>query len=153
CVGVFAVPSVLLQNMVWDVRLYLLFSGLVGVVAALLFSSLTARHLSRTLNRLVAHARLMRQGQALPTQDEQGTSHPVFSGSLADMATELDTTLSVLGQERERIAAILDAMQDGVLAVNSQEEVQIINRAALALLRADTLRIGQPLFESLRLPH
>jgi two-component system, OmpR family, phosphate regulon sensor histidine kinase PhoR len=81
-------------------------------------------------------------------RDELGTVARV----LDDTVRELAMRVSELAQDRARTDAILGGMVEGVLVVDAQGRVQLVNRAARALLGLDDSGIGGHYLELVRHP-
>jgi two-component system, OmpR family, phosphate regulon sensor histidine kinase PhoR len=131
---------------------------LVGLVIAAGMGGLASYLASRSLMQLVTRARALASGEqgarargeriSLPDSDELGG----LAGSFNQMADELDRTMRTLGQERDRMHAILESLTDAVLALDDKAGVSEMNGAALALLHVDRAPSGTPLIEVIRVP-
>ena len=131
-------------------RLWIAFAiaGVFAVAGAVLLSALASHYLSRTLRGLVQDARRMvetgeKSRFATPTQDEIGG----IAGSLNRMAEELEGAVATLAAERGRFEAVLESMDEGVIAVDQRQQLTMVNRAALALLSLSTEQTGPTLHE------
>jgi two-component system phosphate regulon sensor histidine kinase PhoR len=78
---------------------------------------------------------------------------------LGDAARALDRAAQDLGQrlaelmrDRARMEAVLSAMVEGVLVVDRQGRLQLVNRAAQAMLKVDDASVGRPYLEVIRHP-
>jgi two-component system phosphate regulon sensor histidine kinase PhoR len=80
--------------------------------------------------------------------DELGTVARVLDSSVQELGRRIEE----LSRDRVRMEAILSGMVEGVLVVNPQSRVQLINRAAQAMLRVDVAATGRPYVEVIRHP-
>ena len=137
-------------------RLWIAFAvaGVFAVLGAVLLSALASHFLSRTLRGLVQDARRMVEtGErskllTLPPQDEIGG----LAGSLNRMAEELETAVAALASERSRFEAVLESMDEGVIALDQRQQLTMINRAALGLLSLSIEHDGSTLAERIPIP-
>jgi len=129
----------------------------VGVgVAAVIGSLFLQARFRAEVGRLALAAR------ALPDWDSDA-NQPVWSRELADAAEELRASsvrisqqLGRLKEERVQLEALLDSMQDAVVAVDSAGRIQWTNRAMQALVpnvySRSAVRIGEALVHTVRDP-
>ena len=136
-------------------RLWIAFAvaGVFAVGGAVLLSALASHYLSRTLRKLVKDARRMvetgeKSKFAVPSHDELGG----LAGSLNRMADELEGAVATLAAERSRFEAVLESMDEGVIALDSRQQLTMINRAALGLLSLSIEHDGSTLAERIPIP-
>jgi two-component system, OmpR family, phosphate regulon sensor histidine kinase PhoR len=139
-------------------RALMLVAGLIGLVIAVLMSGLASHFMSRTLRELAASARTISStGEesgaiqarvAVRSSDEIGK----LAGSLNRLASDIGATVTTLASERARFKAVLEGMSEGVIALDGDRRVRLMNSAALALLRLSGAPVGEPLIEHLRMP-
>ncbi len=67
-------------------------------------------------------------------------------------AEEMSRRLEELSKDRARMEAILSGMVEGVLVLDRQGRVQLVNRAAQAMLHVDSAAIGRLYLEVIRHP-
>jgi two-component system phosphate regulon sensor histidine kinase PhoR len=80
--------------------------------------------------------------------DELGTVARALDGSVQELGGRIEE----LSRDRARMGAILAGMVEGVLVVDRQGRLQLVNRAAQHMLRVDASAIGRPYLEVLRHP-
>ena len=106
-----------------------------GAAIAVVFAILLAIQISRTttepVKKLTQMSKRIAEGELdqeirVPAKDEIGDLAEAFN----QMATKLKEMVGLLTTERDRITAILSNMADGILVVNGEGEVTMINRAA-----------------------
>ena len=106
--------------------------------------------------------RLALAARSLPDWDTNA-AQPGWSGELADSAEELRSAseriskrLNRLQEERLQLEALLDSMQDAVVAVDSAGRIQWTNRAMQGMVpdvySRSAVRVGQALVHTVRDP-
>lgn len=121
----------------------------VALLVAWLISAPIARRvqaIARVANRYSA-GDLSRPAYDFGT-DELGSVARVLDASVQELGRRLDE----LSRDRARTDAILSGMVEGVLVVDRQGRVQLVNRAARQMLRVDASAIGRPYLEVIRHP-
>ncbi len=127
-----------LERTLAKITLRLVGGGLVVALVAALVALVVARRISRPLGELQKGAERFAEGnleQHLPI------SPVVEIGSVAEamnsMAAQLDERLSTVLRQRNEQEAVLASMIEGVIAVDTNQVVLRINRAAAQLLQID----------------
>jgi two-component system phosphate regulon sensor histidine kinase PhoR len=121
-------------------RWMLALSGLVGLAAAVLMTAFATRAFGNQLETLVLSAR-----RSLDDQD-----HTPIDRENAGPA--LERVVDSLRQERDRFEAVLEGMDDAVIAVDIEGNVRVVNGAAARMLRLTPDAVGTPVLDSLPLP-
>ena len=148
-----ATPLNEIEPVVNQLRLLLGVAGLLGLAIAVFMSGLASHFLSRTLRSLVQHASAMAGGArqqriAVATTDEIGG----LAGSLNRMAEDLEQAVTTLATERDRFAAVLEGLADAILALDAEQRIILVNRAALTLLDLTEPPLDRTLLETIRAP-
>ena len=148
-----ATPLNEIEPVVNQLRLLLGVAGLLGLAIAIFMSGLASHFLSRTLRSLVQRASAMAAGArqqriAVATTDEIGG----LAGSLNRMAEDLEQAVTTLATERDRFAAVLEGLADAILALDAEQRIILVNRAALTLLDLTEPPLGRTLLETIRVP-
>ena len=121
----------------------------VAIVLAWLFSALLARR----VQAIAGVAQRYSQGDLTrPTYDYGSDELGAVARVLDSSVQELGRRIEELSRDRARMEAILTGMVEGVLVVDRQGRVQIVNRAAQAMLRVDEQAAGRPYVEAIRHP-
>ena len=121
----------------------------VAVALAWLFSVV----LSRRVRVIAAVARRYEQGDLTrPSHDYGGDELGTVARALDSSVQELGRRVEELSRDRARMEAILSGMVEGVLVVDRQGKLQLVNRAAQAMLRVDATATGRPYLEVIRHP-
>ena len=127
---------------------------LVSLLAAVWGAFLWSRRLVAPIQSLVAGTRAVAEGHfdtrlPTPTRDEIGflvNSFNDMTRRLADAREEARLSQNAVESERANLAVVLAGLSSGVMALEPDMSVRIVNRAACAILDADLLsRIGAPL--------
>lgn len=128
-----------------------------GVIAALLTTLLSffiAERIARPVRRLTSVATQMSQGQwgerLIPTrQDEVGQLIRAFNR----MAERLQVQVGFLQHEQQRLSIVLENMADGVLILDADGNVQMVNPSAARLLHVSTKRVWNVSFPQVARDH
>ena len=126
--------------------------GALALVLALGIGIFVAGRVTRPVVEMQSIARQMSGGNFLvraPTRstDEIGT----LGRSLNVMASRLREKIQDLEQEQSKITAILDAMVEGVIAVDGQEHILLMNERARTMFGLGGMRgEGKPFLEVIR---
>ena len=122
-----------------------------GVVVALVVSELSVRWFDDAVRPLTDAARRMHEGD-LTVRARVAREQDVgqLGATFDQLASSLSQTVGELRSERDLVSRILDGMQEGVLLLDNDGKVALMNPALreMLLLRADLL--GQPLLEVVR---
>ena len=132
---------------------WILLVGLVGV--GLIGTFIFARRVARPV------ADLTRAAKAIAEGDLSARVHPVGDDELAllartfnGMTERLAESLEAARAETARLSTLLDAMSDGVLAIDARQRVSFVNPRAREILGLDpeASLVGRPVFELVRDP-
>uniref|UniRef100_A0A7C5Z5E0 histidine kinase n=1 Tax=Caldicellulosiruptor owensensis TaxID=55205 RepID=A0A7C5Z5E0_9FIRM len=123
---------------VTDIKNILLMSYIVAIVFSLFIGLLFAKTLSNPLRKLTRQALEMANGNLevnieVSNQDEIGKLASAFKV----MATNVKKYISELEFEKQKLERILQNMSDGILAVNSKNEIIHINESAEKFLKGN----------------
>ncbi|MGH7324058.1 MAG: ATP-binding protein [Candidatus Rokuibacteriota bacterium] len=130
----------------------LLVGGLVALAVALAIGLFVAHRVTRPVVQMQSVARAMSAGDfsaraSVRSPDEIGQ----LGRALNAMAASLRDKLEDLQQERAKIAAILDGMVEGVIALDGRNHVALLNERARAMLGVGLAREeGKPFLEVVR---
>ena len=128
-------------------------SLLAAFILALIFSFILSRLTSRPLQQVAAIATEFGRGnfrRRLPTEwhDELGELARIMN----DMAGRLEEQITSLASERNRLDAILVGMGEGLMVVDANGVVTLVNPAFRRLLAVDEQVVGRPLSHITRHP-
>ncbi len=114
---------------IWQLRLTLLLGGALALVLATVSGGLVSGWWQRTMERLVTQA-----------QSLQGQERPLVPRTSMDALTaQLEEVLTELAAERDQREAVLDGVADGVVAVDPEGRIRLLNPAARRRLGEEAL--------------
>ena len=126
-------------------------SSILALCFALIISTLAAHAASRPARSLTEAARKMAGGDLSIRIQMQGTDEFAQLGRALDqVARNLSMTLRELRGERDRLSAILSGMQEGVLMLDRQGRVAVINPALREMLLLGADAVGKTPLELIR---
>jgi two-component system phosphate regulon sensor histidine kinase PhoR len=130
----------------------LIFGSVLALAAAILLAAFFARRVAQRFDRIVLFANRIAAGDLSARLEEDNLDE------LSEVAHALDATASRLEQSfhaleasRRELAALLDSMQEAVVAVNAQGQV-IWSNSVMQRICSGAVREGRPLVELLRDP-
>ncbi len=115
-------------------------AAVLALLCAVVVSSAAAALVSRTAHTLTAAARRMAEGHLeTRTRLEASGGFGDLGSALDQLAESLSTTLDELRTQRDRMSGILSGMHEGVLLLDRQGRVALVNPALreMLLLPAD----------------
>jgi two-component system phosphate regulon sensor histidine kinase PhoR len=124
-----------------------------GVAIALLAAWAIAHHLERRIRNVAATAsRYSATTGARPTSEYGSDEIAGVARAFEAPVQELARRLEELTRDRARMEAILSGMVEGVLVLDRHGRVQLVNRAAQAMLHVDASAVGRLYLEVIRHP-
>ncbi len=139
------------------VRLHLmgreaLWSGLIALLVALPLAAWVAGGITARLQRVVAFARRIAQGDLSARLDlEGGDEVSAMEAALNQTAERLGQNFAEIESRRHELATMLDSMQEAVVAVTAEGQVRWSN-AVMQRIAGTQIRAGRPLVHSVRDP-
>ena len=128
-------------------------SLMAALVAALILSWLFSAPFARRVEAVAAVARRYSAGDfSRPAHDYGQDELGAVARTLDGAAQELGRKIDDLSRDRARTEAILAGMVEGVLIVDRQGHLQLVNRAAQDMLRVAEQATGRPYVEVIRHP-
>jgi two-component system phosphate regulon sensor histidine kinase PhoR len=125
----------------------------VALFGAIVISYIAAGRLSQRVRAIAGVARRYRQGDLTPPRLDYGDDElGVVARALDDSVQELGNRLADLARDRGRMASILAGMIEGVIVVDQQGRLQLVNGAAEHMLKLDAASIGRHYIETIRHP-
>ncbi|MBX3197819.1 MAG: PAS domain-containing protein [Labilithrix sp.] len=124
---------------------------LAGAFAGALVSELSVRWFDESVRPLTDVARRMQDGD-LSVRARVGKSEDVgqLGAAFDQLAGSFSRTVGELRGERDLVSRILDGMQEGVLLLDKEGKVALMNPALREMLLISADVIGQPLLEVVR---
>lgn len=148
-----SMPLKEIDTAVARLRAMILIAGLIGLVVAAIMTGLASHFMFSALRTVMQNARQIIEGTGggrLPvySQDEIGG----IAGSINRITDELERVLSELSTERNHLQAVLEGMNDAVVAVDRNQKITLVNSAALKLLEMKQSPVDRNLMEFIRVP-
>jgi len=122
-----------------------------ALIVAVVLSSAAAQMLSRALGRMTEAAQRMAAGDLAVRTRPSGTDEIAELGRALDaMAGNLATTLTALRTERDLLEVILESMQEGVLVLDQDNRMLLVNPALRATFSLGPEAEGRAALELIR---
>jgi two-component system phosphate regulon sensor histidine kinase PhoR len=138
-----------LQRVVRDALIAFALAAPVAVLLAWITSILV----SRRVTSIAEVARRYSEGDVRGQGYDYGTDELGSVARVLDVAVrQLQERLQELSRDRARMEAILAGMVEGVLVVDRQGRLQLVNHAAQQMLRVEAGAAGRPYLEVIRHP-
>jgi two-component system phosphate regulon sensor histidine kinase PhoR len=138
-----SMPLTAIQQSVRKLYAEIAFAGLLVAILVALAGLLTTRAISRPLEEMQRGAERFAEGDLKARLAVPGSSElRSLAQTLNHMAAELDGRIETITRERNEHEAILSSMSEGVLAVDEEQHVLSMNRAARAML---DVTVAEPL--------
>jgi two-component system phosphate regulon sensor histidine kinase PhoR len=123
-----------------------------AVLVAMLLAALIAASISRRLNRVVEFAGAVAKGSLTARIPVDGCDEiSMVMEALNKTADKLEESFSRLAESSQQLEAVLEAMEEGVIAIDARRRVLCANRALCRLLGSE-IRPGVPLQEAIQNP-
>lgn len=148
----FALPLDEAERTIAGVRARFWLASLLLLLLAGSGALLVSRGVSNRIRRLEDFSHRVARGDFSPLEMESGGDElDALARAFNETATRLAESIRVLTDERNRSAAILSSMVEGVAVISPQERVVFSNRAFSQILGLDGIPIeGRPLVEVVR---
>lgn len=149
-----ALPLSEVERTMASIQRTITYAVLAAFGIALLLSLWMARRVTRPVTAMVEAARRMARGDlsrrvAIPTEDELAT----LARALNAMAEKLQEKMRDLERERTTMAGMLEGMAEGVVAVDRQGRIVLVNASARRIFRLVPGAVeGRHLLEAVRHP-
>lgn len=142
------------DQMIGSTLSWVLRGSALALVIGLLLSTAISRYVGAPLKDMAQAALALASGdfsQRLPmrSRDEVGQLAEAFN----TMSTRLHRAMNELASGKDRLAAVLAGMTDGVVAVGADTRLILINHAAMSMMRLSSDEgelVGKPLAEVVR---
>jgi two-component system phosphate regulon sensor histidine kinase PhoR len=124
-----AMPLAEVDGLITRARIALVIGGLLAMVVAFFMSIVSSWLATRALERVVVRARSLALSRQTPGIDMRGDDIEALAGSFDRMTDELRHAMQGLAKERDRLEAVIEGMDDGVVALNWEGRIRVANRA------------------------
>jgi two-component system phosphate regulon sensor histidine kinase PhoR len=124
--------------------------ALIGAVA---IAAVFSYRIGSRVRRVAAVAHRYQSGDLTPPElgfgdDEIGDVARALNQSVQEIGRRLEEQ----ARDHSRMEAILTGMVEGVIVVDAEGRLQLVNEAASSMLRIDAAAIGRPYVETIRMP-
>jgi two-component system, OmpR family, phosphate regulon sensor histidine kinase PhoR len=147
-----SVPMDEIDQGIWNLRMIMVFAGLLGLAVAALMTIFAAGLFTKTLRQFADNARALATGErkrlTVSSHDEIGR----LAGSFNRIAADLERTVGELADERDRFETVLASMGEAVLAVDNQGRITLANPACVNILSLSLDAVGRPIEASIPIP-
>ena len=143
-------------------RFRIITAEIILLVLGVLMLRLIALRWIIPLIELKQASRLMAEGQrpervAADFDDELGQLTQVYNEMIQNVnqrTDELQRSRQRVASDNQQLATVLEAMVEGVIAVDQDERILLANPAAIRLLNLKAFNVvGQRIWEAIRIPH
>lgn len=146
-----ALPLVEVEQAEAQLRRALLAGSMLALAVAVVMSILSAQISSRAIRRLTEVARAMARGNFASRARMAGSDEFASLGRALDqLAESLSTTVRELSSERDLVGRILAGMQEGVLLLDADGRIALVNPALREMLLLGVGVVGQKPIDVLR---
>jgi two-component system phosphate regulon sensor histidine kinase PhoR len=148
-----ALPVTGVDAQLWAIQRATLGALAASIPLALLVSWVVSLSLARRVSAVARVAERYSAGDLTrPMYDHGADELGTVARALDSAVQQLGGRIEELSRDRARMEAILSGMVEGVLVVDRQGHLQLVNRAAQQMLRVDSAAAGRPYFEAIRHP-
>jgi two-component system phosphate regulon sensor histidine kinase PhoR len=148
-----SLPLTVVEGRARQARSFVLWAALATFAAALILAWPLARAAGRPLEEMAAVAKRLAAGEygARVRGPLGGDERALLGETLNALAARVEETVGELSRDKGRLAAVLDQMAEGVVAVDADGRVLLVNPALSRLLGIDAAQArGRGHLESLR---
>ncbi len=138
-----ALPTADLDAVINRLWIVALFSMLLGIAVVCIVTSILVYRMTEPLNRLSDTARQISYGDYSSRVDgEYKDEVGELAQSFNKMAESTEAAVSQLKSKQNQLEGVLQGMDDGVLAINQENEILFLNHSARVQLQKFSLRDG-----------
>lgn len=130
-------PVAGIRSTILHVQRLMGYAALLALILAMFFALLWSRSMSAPLNKVSKFALELGKGDYGKTIDLKKRTVEINNlvASFNTLSLKLDTTISDLIEERNKLDYILSGMEEGVLAINNQQRIILINNSFSKLMK------------------
>jgi len=150
-----SIPVDVIDTVINRIQKKIILGSLIIVVLGAIISLIVSRRISRPIEKLKEGAGYFIQGDfnyRLPASGIEEIDS--LDDSMKDMAQQLHARINTITQQRTEIEAILSSMMEGVIAVDAEERIIIMNNAAGRMFGCNPSAVqGHSIQEAVRSTH
>ncbi len=148
-----SMPLTEVDRIIGRMRTIVLLATFIGLLVAILMTAIASHLMSGALRTLVDYSKKLAEGGrggrlVVTSRDEVGG----LAGSINLLGEELENVVDELATERNHLEGVLEAIDDGVLAIDGNQVVTLANSAVLELLGQSRPLVGKTLLETIQVP-
>ena len=140
-----SMPLAHVDQVVGQLRTLMLVAGVLGLLVAALMSMLSSYLLTRQLQNIVHRARRIVSHRDLAGDDEL----QLLTMSLDRLEHEVEQMVKRAAGERDSLEVVLEGMEEGVISLDRDHNILMVNRSARGMLRRDTDVEGSSIYSLL----
>ncbi|HVV85621.1 MAG TPA: ATP-binding protein [Kofleriaceae bacterium] len=127
--------------------------AVLGLMIAIGITLVTTTLVRRQVRRLADSAGAVASGGARRIAlDGAGGELHLLGASFNQVAADGERAVNALAAQRSLLASVLDSLTQGVIAVDADQRILVVNPAARALLELPGVPLGEPLIDHVRVP-
>ena len=127
-----------IEEVILSLKQTIIYTVFITLIIAIFITYLLSRAITVPIYKLQARAEKMAEGDFTPiTELKSGDEISQLADRFNYMAKKLDTTLSEISKEKNKVEAILENMNDGVIAFDTEGNLIIANAPAITLMKLD----------------
>jgi len=124
-----------------------------GLAVALFMTGLAANLMHRDLGLLLRHTAALAGGEKIaPLRLHSSVELAGIAGKVDQMSHEMQGVVRALAEERSRSAAVLGTLREGLLSVDPDGRLTLVNAAGTRLVGLSTAQLGQRVADSVDNP-
>lgn len=132
-----ALPINEVTNQINHIRGSLIAVVSIAIIVTILLSIWITRNIIKPIQELTIFATSVTGSQPINENKQGGSEIDLLTNSINQITSQLHNQIRELGVERGRMAAVLGEMTDGVVIIDNQGLVQLINPAAEKIFKVD----------------
>ncbi len=147
-----ALPLSFIEKAFSPTKSKIIYIGIILILFALLLSLASSRAITKPLDKIIATSEEIARGNFnlnIPTSEDRDEIGKV-NLALSRMAEKLDKLFKEVSLEKGQLVAVLGAMSEGVMVVDSDGKVILINEALREMFGIKDAPFGKPYWEILR---
>ena len=147
-----SVPTTSLDKELQSIRVKIAFGGLIAALFAAGISFIFSRRMSRPLEKMKQGAECFARGDLTKKLNISGSEEMEgLAKAMNLMAAQLNDRINIVVRQRNELEAVFSSMIEGVIALDSKEQVLGVNQAAAKMFKIDSDKSrGRSIYEVIR---
>ena len=148
-----AMPLAEVNEALEQLRASLLVAAILALALASMVGGFASHMIARILRQLILSARVL-TARAIESRSTNlmGDDFGTLAQSITEMSKHLDHLMRTLARERDQFRAVLEGMQEAVIAVDSKKRVAMVNESARQLFNFRVDPVGEVLADICSVP-